>query len=150
MVVPNSGLRRRVAAGLENDGIAGANAFAMDAAAAAFTRGGPWLDALREYLFANKQLAADFLSRELPQIRLVRGEATYLLWLDCTALGGEPGEFQAFLREKTGLFVADGREYGGNGGHFLRMNIACPRVRLQDGLERLKAGALAFPDRKEK
>lgn len=144
VVIPNEGLRRRVAAGMENDGIAGANAFAMETAAAAFTHGGPWLDALREYLFANKQLAAEFLSRELPQIQLVRGEATYLLWLDCTALGGGPGEFQAFLRKTTGLFVSDGRDYGGNGGHFLRMNIACPRARLQDGLDRLKAGAEAF------
>ena len=144
VIVPDRGLRRRIAAGFQCDGIAGANAFAMEAAAAAFTRGEPWLDALREYLFANKQLAAGFLRREIPQIHLVAGQATYLLWLDCGALGGEPGEFQAFLRRTTGLFVSDGREYRGNGGRFLRMNIACPRSRLQDGLERLKAGAEAF------
>ena len=66
-------------------------------------------------------------------------DATYLLWLDCRALSGNSSELCRFLRIHTGLILSDGEEYR-DGGGFLRMNLACPRACLEEGLKRLDAG----------
>ena len=139
--VPNPVLRHKVWRGLNTDEVAEPNAFAVPAAVAAFAKGAPWLDALRTYIADNKALVAEFLKDELPQIHLVPSQATYLLWLDCSAVaGGGTDELAKTLRERTGLYLSAGSQFGGNGAQFLRMNIACPRPVLQDGLERLKRG----------
>ena len=142
--VPNPFLRHKVWRGLNTDEVAEGNVFAVDAAVAAFTEGGPWLDQLREYIYANKQTVKEFLARELPLIRLVPSEATYLLWLDCGRLTEDARQLADSIREKTGLYLSEGGQYGKTGDRFLRMNIACPRSRLLDGLARLKAGVLAY------
>lgn len=114
---------------------------------AAFREGGPWLDALRAYLSENKREAREFLCRELPVIRAVPSDATYLLFLDCGALLS-PGEsadgLALFLREKAGLYLSAGSGYGKGGEAFLRMNVACPRATVLEGLGRLKQGVEAF------
>ena len=142
--VPDPFLRHKVWRGLNTDEVAEGNAFAMEAAIAAFDHGGPWLDELREYIFANKQAVQEFLTAELPQIRLVPSEATYLLWLDCGALTEDASPLADLIRARTGLFLSKGAPYGAAGKRFLRMNIACPRTRLLDGLERLRAGVLTW------
>ena len=70
--------------------------------------------------------------------------ATYLLWLDCSAIAEDSDVLSAFLRSETGLYVTAGTQYRGNGKQFLRMNVACPASRVRDGLARLKAGTEAF------
>lgn len=142
--VPDPALRHKVWRALNTDEVAEPNCFAAEAAVAAFTRGGPWLDALRAYLAQNKEAARAFISRELPAVRAVVSHGTYLLWLDCSALTADGAALARFLRERTGLRLSAGGVYRGNGGAFLRMNLACPRARLQDGLERLKQGLDAY------
>ena len=150
VVVADENLRHKVWRGLNTDEVAEPNAFAVDAAVVAFTRGGAWLDALREYLHRNKKVAASFLSTHLPQLRVVLSEATYLMWLFCGDLG-EATAVADFIRAETGLFLSAGNPYGGNGNQFLRLNVACPRSVLQEGLERLRNGVKKFLscDRKE-
>ena len=139
VMVPDSFLHHRVWRGLNTDEVAEPNAFAMEAAIAAFEKGEGWLDALRAYIFENKKRAADFLARELPALKLIPSQATYLLWIDCSAVSDDTDALTAAIREKTGLVLSAGRQFGGNGARFVRMNIACPRSVLADGLERLKA-----------
>ena len=146
LVIPDPVLRHRVQQGLENDGVGGPNAFAIEGAIAAFTQGGPWLDALRDYLEGNRKLVRQWLGQELPQIKLVPGQATYLLWLDCGTVTHDSRVLSRFLRKRAGLWLSSGAEYRGNGGDFLRMNIACPRTRLKEGLRRLKAGIAVYQD----
>ena len=136
-IVPNARLRHKVWRALNTDEVAEPNAFAVEAAVAAFTKGGKWLDELRQYIFDNKALVRDFLEENIPRIKLVPSQATYLLWLDCSRLGVNSRELADHIRTKTGLFLSDGVQYG-SGEHFLRMNIACPRQTVRDGLERLK------------
>ncbi len=93
---------------------------------------------LREYLAENRRYAAAFLQKELPQVKSVDSKATYLLWLDCTGVLGDAAELGQFLRRETGLYLSAGISYRGNGIRFLRMNLACPRERLTEGLSRLK------------
>ena len=135
-VSKNPRLRHRIWRELNTSECGEPNAFAIDAAAAAFTKGGEWLDELRGYIYQNKLTVKGFLEKNIPQVKLVPSEATYLLWLDCTDLGISSAELASHIRRKTGLFLTDGARFRGEG--FLRMNIACPRVMLLDGLDRLK------------
>lgn len=146
IVVPDENLRNKVNRGINTDEVAEPNSFAVTAAVAAFEKGGSWLDALRDYLQENRCLTQNFLRQELPGIRLVSGDATYLLWLDCAAVTGSATELAEFIRERTGLYLSDGAQYRGNGGQFLRLNTACPRAVLQDGLNRLRQGIREFTD----
>lgn len=140
VIVPNPALRHKVWRGLNTDEVAEANVFAIPAAVAAFNKGANWLDSLREYIYENKIFALNFIKKEIPKVKIVPSQATYLLWLDIGNITFFSSEAARFIREHTGLYLSDGSEYGKAGQQFLRMNIACPRSRLLDGLERLKQG----------
>ena len=142
--VPNEVLRHKVWRGINTDEVAEPNSFACVAAIAAFTKGGPWLDSLREYLACNRKLVADYVGCEIPNVRVVDGEATYLMWIDLSELPGDKRDAAKFIREHTGLYVSAGKSYGESGNDFLRMNVACPRNLVEDGLVRLKAGIAEF------
>ena len=144
VAVPNEYLRHKMERALNNDEVAEPNAFAIDAAIAAFTQGEEWLDDLRNYLAENRRIVRSFLERELPNVSLVQSHATYLLWLDCTRVLGDAAELCRYLRRETGLYLSAGAAYGGHGNQFLRMNIACPASRVEEGLKRLKAGTDAY------
>ncbi|WP_122641930.1 MalY/PatB family protein [Luxibacter massiliensis] len=143
VMVPNEAIRHKVNRGLNTDEVAEPNVFAIDAAIAAFEQGAPWLDALREYLWVNRRFAKDYIHAEIPQIKVFSAEATYLLWLDIRRIMGNSTEFCDFIRRETGLYLSDGNNYR-NGEGFLRMNIACPKSMVQDGLLRLKESVLAY------
>ncbi|MCQ2428388.1 MAG: pyridoxal phosphate-dependent aminotransferase [Clostridia bacterium] len=140
-------LRHKVWRGINTDEVAEPNAFAVEAAVAAFEGGEDWLDALNVYLSENRRTACEFIRDEIRGIKAVEGEATYLLWIDLKDLP-DPGStdrssfYASEIRKRTGLFVVAGEEYGGSGKDFLRMNLACPRSTLTDGLARLKKGFL--------
>ena len=144
VMVPDPVLRHKVWRALNTDEVAEPNAFAVDATVAAFTKGDAWLDELRQYIFENKKFVAEFVSGNIPRLRLTPSEATYLLWLDCSALPGRAEELAEHIRSKTGLYLSAGGQYGSGGEHFLRMNAACPRSTLEDGLTRLRAGIASY------
>lgn len=144
IVVSDPVLRHKVWRGVNTDEVGEPGAFGIDGTVAAFTEGGEWLDALREYLYGSKQMVRDFVERELPDVKLLPSEATYLLWLDVSAYTDDSSALAAYIRKSTGLWLSAGAVYGGNGSRFLRMNIACPRVRIEDGLNRLKKGLESF------
>lgn len=140
VAVPNEVLRHKVRMALSTDDVNSANVFAAEAAVAAFTRGGPWLDALRAYIQKNRETVERFVAEQIPGVKVVPGTATYLLWLDHSGAKGSQDELGPWLRQRTGLFLNDGGAYGENGRRFLRMNVACPRSVVLEGLERLKKG----------
>nr|WP_314466294.1 MalY/PatB family protein [uncultured Clostridium sp.] len=144
IVIPKEGLRQKMERGLNSDEIAEPNVFAIDAAIAAFTQGEEWLEDLRLYLEKNKALVADFLNKELPNVKMVFPQATYLIWLDCSKVSGDATELCWFIRRETGLYLTEGNRYRGNGNQFIRMNIACPAKQLEDALMRLKKGVQAY------
>ena len=120
------------------------NVFATTAVIAAYNDSEDWFEELREVLYENKQMVKDYLANELPVVRLVECDATYLLWLDCCELNTQSKVLSEFLRQNQGLFLSAGSDFGECGDNFLRMNIACPPDLLKDGLERLKAGVIAL------
>ena len=137
--VPNPFLRHKVWRGINTDEVAEPNVFAAHAAVAAFNQGGPWLDELREYLFDNRRRVEEFVDAQIPQLHVVRGDATYLLWIDVSALGIPSDVLAGQIRQSTGLYLSAGTAYGACGKDFLRMNVACTRATLEDGLSRLLA-----------
>ena len=146
VAVPNPNLRHKVWRRLNTDEVAEPNSFAVEAAVAAFTKGEAWLDSLREYIQENKNFVESFLKKEDLHIRLVPSQATYLLWLDCREMHGCAAEFTQYLRKHTGLYLSEGQQYGESGCSFIRMNIACPRSRLENGMKRLAEGARSYEE----
>ena len=140
VAVPNPVLRHKVWRGLNTDEVAEPNSFAVEAAVAAFTKGAPWLDELRAYLFKNKEIAADFIQKNDSRLHVVPSQATYLIWIDCSRIADSADELVQFIRDTTGLIVSSGSQYGRCGEPFIRMNAACPRAVLEDGLSRLMGG----------
>lgn len=138
VVVPNPNLRHKIWRGLNTDEVAEPNAFAIDAAVAAFTKGEPWLEQLRTYLWENRLFAQNFIKKELPKLHPVQSDATYLMWVDCREITQDAKEFTKYLREKTGLYVSQGGQFGTNGKTFIRINLACPRSVVEEGMKRLK------------
>ena len=138
--VPDPTLRHKVWRGLNTDEVAEPNAFAVPAAVAAFTEGAPWLDAMRTYVFENRSIAAERIANTLSKVRVIDGEATYLLWLDVSAITPDGTALCRYLQERTGLIVSAGASYGASGTAFLRVNLACPKAVLADGLDRLCRG----------
>lgn len=149
VIVPDLGLRKRVDRQLNTDEVAEPSTLAIVGAEAALNEGRAWLDEMREKVFENRDEAKEFLTRELPEVTLVDSNATYLLWLNISKVASDSTELLNYLREKTGLILSDGKAYGGNGSHFLRMNVACPTSLLEDGLERLKKGIKSYLSEKK-
>lgn len=148
IVIPNPELRRKVVRQINTDEVAEPNVFACVAAEAALNDSRDFLDQLREYLFANRDYARDYIEKNIPDVRLVLGDATYLLWIDVSKLTSDSEAFTGYLRKKTGLILNDGKEYGGNGNLFVRLNVACQRKKLEDGLQRLQKGISLFKEEK--
>ena len=145
--VPNELLRNKVNRGLNTGEVAEPNVFAVEAAVAAYKGGGEWLDALNEYLDESRKIALDFIRSEIPEVKVIEKEATYLFWIDVRGLKYGGTGFAKELRMTTGLYLTDGRVYGKAGEGFLRMNIACTKKTLKDGIERLKTGVRLWEDR---
>lgn len=138
IVVPNEVLSHKVNRGINTDEVAEPNSFAVTATISAFTKGEAWLEELRVYIEANKQTAIKYIKENLPELYVVPTQATYLLWIDCSKVTINSVDLVQDIRNKTGLYLSDGLEYGQNGKTFIRMNVACPKERLLDGLNRFK------------
>jgi cystathionine beta-lyase len=114
------------------------NPIAADALIAAYIKGKNWLDELKIYLWENYQYLLKFCKKHLPNIKVIPLQATYLVWLDCSYFNITSDELSKILLEKEKLWINSGTMYGKAGEGFLRINIACPRELLVDGLKRLE------------
>ncbi len=145
----NNELLEKVKTQMHIDNSDSCNVFATAAVIAAYNESGKWLDELKEVLYKNKQIVKEFLADELPVIKMLECDATYLLWLDCSAIGFKSKILSEFLRSNQGLFLSAGIDFGECGDNFLRMNIACPEELLIDGLLRLKGGIISLNNIKQ-
>lgn len=139
-------LRHKVWRGINTDEVGEANAFATVGAIAAYNKGEAWADEMRQYVFENRKIVEEYIKNNIPQIKAVPGKATYLMWLDISKVG-KSREVASFIRKETGLFLTAGAQYGESGDGFLRLNVACPKELLYDGLQRLKTGIEKFSEK---
>ncbi|EFR53134.1 MULTISPECIES: MalY/PatB family protein [Bacteroides] len=116
------------------------NPFGVEALVAAYNDGEEWLKELKCYLSDNYLYMRTFFNKYLPQFPVVKLEGTYLVWVDCSVLNRSSKEIAELLLKAEKLWINEGSMYGEAGEGFIRINIACPRQILIDGLNRLKRG----------
>ena len=115
------------------------NAFSCVAMEAAYREGEEWLDQLLPYISGNFDYICDFCAKNIPQIKPNRPDATYLMWLDCRALGMTNEELRDFFIHKAKLGLNEGYTFGHSLAGFMRLNAACPRSTLEKAMRQLKA-----------
>ncbi len=137
IIAADEEVRHRIDRAININEVCDVNPFGVVATIAAYDEGGPWLDALRKYLWENYEYLCRFFKERLPHYSVLPLEGTYLVWIDCraSAIGSEAVTLR--LQEKQKLMVNSGTMYGPGGEGFIRLNIACPRALLADGLERM-------------
>ncbi len=135
--IRNDRLRNKIINELDKSGYSQLNTLGLVACKAAYQYGGPWLEELKEYLLDNLNFVREFLKENLPMIKLIEPEGTYLIWLDFTKLNLTSGEMKELIVDKAKLWLDAGQMFGKNGVGFERINIACPRKLLQKAMEQL-------------
>lgn len=146
IVVKNEEQRKLLQKAFYHDDIGEPNYFAVPATIAAYTKGAEYVDELNHYINKNRQYVSSFIKDNLSQLRLVSGPATYLLWLDISATKTRSDIFVNELREKTGLILSPGLQFGEEGAYCVRINIATSLSNIKDAMNRLKQ----FIENKEK
>ncbi|MFA6829960.1 MAG: MalY/PatB family protein [Bacilli bacterium] len=144
IVIPNPDLRKKVVRQINTDEVAEPNILSCPCAIAALNDSRQWLDELRTYIFGNRKFVGDYISKNIPQIKLISGQATYLLWIDVSRIAKNSKELTDFLLSEAKLLVSTGSSYGKTGDGFIRMNVACPRATVEEGMNRLKNGIEKF------
>ena len=138
--VSNRTIRSRIRQEINRCGYSQLNVMGLVACKAAYTKGEDWLEALKDYLAENLKLLRSFLVANIPQIKLIEPQGTYLVWLDCTSLGLSDKALDEFIIHRAKLWLDAGTMFGQGGSGFQRINIACPRSLLQQALEQLARG----------
>lgn len=138
VIIANLYLREIMERGLNSNEVAEPNVFAPLATIAAFNKSEKWLEDVRVYIKENKEIVYTFIEENCPLLSVVKSQATYLVWIDISRLLVSSTKLTQFIMDQSGLIVSDGTHYGGNGSQFIRLNSACSKERLRDGLERLK------------
>ena len=138
IIVKDRNKRERIDRAINIHEVCDVNPFGVVATEAAYTEeGAEWLRQLNTYLFANYQFLCDFFSKHFPSLEVVKLEGTYLVWVDCSSLGKSSTEIVNNLY-RHGVWMNDGVMYGENQRAFIRINIACPRKILEEGLLRME------------
>lgn len=139
IIVQDEDMRMRINRTLNINEVCDINVFAIEALTAAYNEGEEWLEELKTYLYENYTTLKAFFKQYLPHLPVLPLEATYLVWVDCTALNQTSEEIAKALLEKEKLWINAGTMYGAAGEGFIRINIATCRERLMEGLNRIRS-----------
>ena len=138
-IVPNKELREKFAHFLEASEMNAGNIFAYIGAVAAYEHGEEWRLQMLNYVQSNIEYVVDFLKKNVPQVKPMIPEASFLVWLECEALGMETDELHRFFSLKAGLGLNKGTIFGAGGEYHLRLNVACSRKVLEKAMKQLKS-----------
>lgn len=135
--IANPELRRKFRREINAAGYSQLNLPGLVACEAAYQHGEEWLDAVLSYIKKNADYTREFLSRNLPKVKMTELEGTYLVWLDFRAYGLSVSELNRKIVYEAGVWLDGGEMFGKSGEGFQRINIACPRSVLTEALEKL-------------
>ncbi|MBP1913105.1 cystathionine beta-lyase [Lederbergia galactosidilyticus] len=141
LVVPNQEMRKKLILIQQTVNLTSLNTFGMIAMEAAYRDGEEWLNECIDYIEENINLIDEVISQSIPELEVMRPEGSYLVWIDCRKTGLNDKQLRDTLLEKAKLAVNFGASYGKGGEGFIRLNPACHRSIVEEGLNRLK---LAF------
>ncbi|MNB96352.1 Cystathionine beta-lyase PatB [compost metagenome] len=136
-LIPNSGLKGQFVDRLNAHGLDVFNALSMEAATAAYNGAEQWLDELLAYLAANRDWFVSEVERYLPWLRIVPAQGTYLVWIDCRALGLDDEQLKHVMTDIAGIAPSMGSGFGPYGSGFIRINLGCPRSYLEQAINGL-------------
>ena len=143
-LVPDSLLRHKVWRQLNTDECGEPNAFSIVACDAAFSQGENWLNAMNRYVWENKLLVEKELKKLAPELKILKGDSTYLMWIDVRAWGEDDRKIGHRLKHEAGVWLSYGSQYGNSGKGFLRLNVATQRERVLEGISRIAKGHELF------
>lgn len=131
-------LRRRIDRAININEVCDVNPFGVVALQAAYDEGEGWIDGLNDYLYENYLALKDYFKQQMPNLKVFQLEGTYLVWIDITATGKISDELTGLLLKEGKVWVNSGTMYGKETGEgFIRINIACPRSMMMEGLRRI-------------
>lgn len=139
IVIPNEQIRNKFKKQLDASGYSQCNMFGLVACQSAYKTGENWLNQLKEYLYSNIEYVDQFLKENIPQVKLIWPEGTYLLWLDFRSLNLTNEQLEDLIVSKAKLWLDSGSIFGKDGEGFQRINIACPRKTLTQALSQLQS-----------
>jgi cystathionine beta-lyase len=137
-VIPDKKIREQYLSYLEPRELTQGTLFAYAATTAAYEQGGEWLDEMLSYVQGNIDFVDHFLNEQIPQIRAMRPEASFLMWLDCRGLGLSRGELTKLFVDRAHLALNEGSMFGPGGEGFMRLNVGTQRNVLEKALNKLK------------
>ena len=138
IIIANEEYRKKVNEILHKNEVPSPNIFAIDAMIAAYNEGDDWLNQLLNYLEDNRDYLINYINEKIPSLKVIKPDATYLVWIECKSLGISSKVFSKKLLKEGHLRVSFGSIYGLGGEGFIRINIACSRKLLKKGLEILE------------
>jgi cystathionine beta-lyase len=142
VIISNSVLRDTFKKTLDSIHLGLGNIFGAVASEAAYSFGNDWLDQMLDYVKGNVDYVDEFLKSQLPQVKMVQPEATYMVWLDFRDLKLSRNELNELILKKAKLGLNDGEVFGPGGEGFQRMNLACPRSYVETAMNQLKAAVV--------
>lgn len=137
IIIPNPKLMEGFRRTLERNSIGGQNPLSIVALEAAYNEGEEWLEQLLEYLEGNIEFIHEYLAKYLPKAKLIKPEATYLGWIDLRAYEEDGEKLEKLLAHEGKVALDGGTWFGEGGAGFMRLNYACPRTLLEEGLKRI-------------
>jgi cysteine-S-conjugate beta-lyase len=137
LIVANSAQRMALKKVFGSLHLSNTNPFSISAFEAAYRGGEAWLDALLIYLRDNRDFVGDYLKKNIPAIRLIPSQGTYLLWLDCRDLHMTDVQLETFFVKVAKVGLNLGKSFGQGGSGFMRLNIASPRSVIAEALNRI-------------
>lgn len=139
IIIADAEIQKKVDKAININEVCDVNPFGVEALQAAYTpEGEEWLMQLNDYIAGNYEYLCAFFQQELPQFPVTKLEGTYLAWIDVRSLNESSEQLEERLMEEQKVWINAGSMYGTEG--FIRINLACPRATLEEGLKRLKKG----------
>ncbi|SEQ38697.1 MalY/PatB family protein [Nitrosomonas ureae] len=138
LIIPDESIRRAITQTFNNFHISASNPFSIAAFEAAYCEGEEWLEALLIYLRDTRDCVTTFLTQQLPKIKVIQAEGTYLLWLDCRAMNLTDAQLKHFFIHAAGVGMNPGIQFGKEGSGFMRLNIGAPRKTILSIMQRIK------------
>ena len=139
IIIPNEKLGKMFRTVMDAPHLVRTNTFGAVATEAAYRDGEEWLEQVLVYLYQNLEFLTQYIGTNIKQLKVVPPEGTYLVWIDCSELGMSSKELEQFMRKQAKVAIDDGYIFGPGGEGFIRINIACTRKNLAEGLRRIES-----------
>jgi cystathionine beta-lyase len=138
IIIPNRKLREDFIS-MQSGIVPSPTLFGYTAMETAYRYGDEWLEQILDYLQGNLDFLLEYLEKKIPDIKVIKPQGTYLIWLDCRELGMDKLVLSSFMLDKAKVGLEDGFIFGEAGSGFMRMNIGCPRSILKEALIRIES-----------